>query len=583
MTGYTAGFAGLLSSGEGGTLAIAGKIPGARHYRHGQWPAVLKEIIAQDKAGRLARPLCLFGHSMGGEAVLEICAGLAQASIEVDYAGIIDLTLGPVTSAGGNIRLLEEFHAQYQHVRFKGFKGEHRMHELDQIMADNIGHSQAARLEFTQSGIIQSIATLTREARPVTKLPAELNRMVLDAGKAIDPAGETPDQTLFNQTFFNAIRPQFGTLSQSAVDGMKTILHAFDTYIAPKGYDDALLAFVLGNVFNETGGKMIPLRETNAATHEGAMAALAKWWASGKAQKAGVKSQYWLDGYYGRGLFQETHFGNYSKGAALWEKWFAFPLDFVGDPDLFLNPVVSALSAFIGSIEGKYTGKKFSEFCKDGECDFAEARRMINGDRNLVLRDVDGDGVLEKMGDEIGDVCQAFLDAINKARGAIDHSLDDNTDKVPVPADPAPPVITGDIIADLDDIRVMLQTHLTNLTPEGIDMVLGNALMRHWLPLETILPDKWVQADPDVQDENLKPEEEGNTMLKNTFNFKSKTALTGMFSVAAGFAMFILPEGNMLLELARSFFPEADPGTLITGGLAIIFARDAIAKNGNGK
>ena len=88
------------------------------------------------------------------------------------------------------------------------------------------------------------------------------------------------------------------------------IIHAFDTHIAPKGYDENLLAFVMGNVFNETGKRMVPVRETNAKTHEGAMAALDKCWASGKAKKAGVKNKYWIDGFYGRGLFQETHFAN---------------------------------------------------------------------------------------------------------------------------------------------------------------------------------------------------------------------------------------------------------------------------------
>ena len=138
MTGYTAGFSGLMSSGKGGTLEIAGKIPGATHHKHIDWPKVLKEIIAFDTKDILPRPLCLFGHSMGAEAILEICKGLRRVGIEVDYVGIIDLTLetffDPNTPAGGNIKLLQEFHSAYKHVIFKGFAGKHELYELDEIL-----------------------------------------------------------------------------------------------------------------------------------------------------------------------------------------------------------------------------------------------------------------------------------------------------------------------------------------------------------------------------------------------------------------------------------------------------------------
>ena len=580
MTGYIAGFSGLLSSGKNGTRDIANRIPGAAHYRHGEWPQVLNEIIALETKKTLPRPLCLFGHSMGAEAVLEISEGLGKAGIVVDYAGIIDLTLGPVTAAGSNIKLLQEFHAQYQHVRFNGFTGIHQRFELDDIMKDNIGHSEAARLAFTQNKIVEIIASLSK-GKPESRLPVELNSMMIEAGKSIDPAGETLQQTQFNRVFFNAIRPAFGSIPPAAVDGMKTIIHVFDKYIAPKGYDDYLLAFVLGNVFNETGRHMVPVRETHAKSHEGAMAALAKWWASGKAQKAGVKSQYWLDGYYGWGLFQETHLSNYQKGSVLWEKWFGFPLDFVENPDLFLNPVVSALSAFIGSIEGKYTGRKFSDFYRNGACDFAEARRLINGDRNLVLRDVDGDGRLESMGEETGHICEAFYQVIRLARAAIDVPV------LPKPVEPPDEIVTDPVsepVTGLVEARANLARYFPDLNAQNRELVLALAMVLGHPPDP---PDsrqvKYASNPPGKAGFSLSIQPKGNGMFTKTLNLKSKTTLTGLFSVLAGLAMSVLPEGHMLLELARSIYPAADPGTLITGGLAIVFAREAIAKNGAGQ
>jgi hypothetical protein len=272
--------------------------------------------------------------------------------------------------------------------------------------------------------------------------------MLEKAREALKPENETPKQTAFNKAFFDGVRPLWkGGLSQSAINGMKSIVYAFDTYVSPLDYPDELLAFVLGQAYNETGGRMVPVRETLASSDAAAIAKLNAWWASGKAQKAGVKSPYWTDGFFGRGLFQETHRGNYEKAGTLWEKWFQFPLDFVKNRDLFLDPVVSALSAFIGSIEGKYTGKKFADYFKaDGSYDFAEARRMVNGDRNLKYRDVDGDGTLEPMGDEIGQISQVFLKAIQSARKAADSV---SVPQVPDSAEP-PVTLPEPVVGDID-------------------------------------------------------------------------------------------------------------------------------------
>ena len=574
MPGYSAGFSGLFSSGVDGTLDIARRIGGSTHYSHRDWPRVLADIVELHNSGNLPRPLCLFGHSMGAEAVLEISAGLRKLGVEVDYNAIIDLTLGPTTKAGGNIKLLQEFHSQYARTKFdESFSGHHELYELDDIMGKNVGHSEAARLKFTQDKIVSTIAKITNGRKPVEELPAELTAMMAVADKFTNPARETAEQTRFNKAFFNAMRPQFGSITPKAIDGMKTIVHAFDEYIAPKGYGDELLAFVLGNVFNETGKRMWPVRETNASSHAGAMAALDKWWQSGKAAKAGVKSRYWKDGYYGRGLFQETHFGNYSKGSVLWQKWFGFKLDFAAKPDLFLHPLVSSLSAFIGVVEGKYTGRKLSDFTTNGQVDFAQARRMVNGDRNLRLRDVDGDGTIEPMGDEIGAVCETFLKAILSARESI---TDVDTPIVINPDEPPTNIFIGDVLGYLSE-----KYPDTKPSERMRASMLADALA---FAMRNPPPDKItheLSPNPPI-DADLSKTTKGNGMFTNALNFKSKTALTGMFSVLAGLAMFILPEGNMVLELARSIFPQADPGTLVTGGLAIIFARDAISKNGNG-
>ena len=588
MAGYCAIFAGLGSAFnpryKKGTKAIAARIIDAQHYAspsgYSHWQSVAQDIVKLHKAGKLPRPLSLIGHSNGVFAILKIAEYLAAFQIEIDYLASIDKTLKICPKAQGNIHLIHDFWAGLKKVELGDkFKGEHVLLNLDRI-ANGVGHVEAAALPFTQNKIVETV--LSFEENNMPQLPPELLEMESIAKRFLDPDTETTTQTMFNKEFFKTIRPLFKAISPSRIDGMKTIIHAFDEHIKPKGYGDELLAFGLGNIFGETGGSMWPLRETNAKSHNEAIARLDAWWASGKARRAGVKQPYWTKGYYGRGLLQETHFDNYSKAGILWEKWFSFPLDFIENPDLFLIPIVSSLSAFIGCIEGKYTGRKFAEFSADGKCNFAEARSIINGDSNLHFRDVDGDGITKTMGEETGRICDAFLQAIINGRKAVNGE----NEKIKALA---PSLKNGEIVGhtvalemgNIDIARQFLKEKFPALDSQHQDLVLVFAMLMKGAP-PGFQPLQSSTSPASERGFSLPLSKKGSHMFSKTFNFKSKTVLTGMFSILAGLAMFILPDGHMFLEMARSFFPNSDPGTLVTAGLAIIFAREAIAKNGNG-
>ena len=112
--------------------------------------------------------------------------------------------------------------------------------------------------------VIAKLAELTGETHktePDMSLPSELTDMLEKAREALKPENETPKQTAFNKAFFDGVRPLWkGGLSQSAINGMKSIVYAFDTYVSLLDYPDELLAFVLGQAYNETGGRMVPMR-----------------------------------------------------------------------------------------------------------------------------------------------------------------------------------------------------------------------------------------------------------------------------------------------------------------------------------
>lgn len=173
--------------------------------------------------------------------------------------------------------------------------------------------------------------------------------------------------------FFASVRARasgiFGTsLSAAQVKGTEALLDEAQK----RGVKTQELAYILGGVYHETGGKMVPVREGFASTDAGARAAVAKLYAKGR-----IKRNYALPvngvSYYGRGRIQNTHLENYQK---LQDRT-GHP--FVRNPDLLLDDKIDAEVTIIGHLEGIWTGKKLSDYIANGKADYYGARRIVNG------------------------------------------------------------------------------------------------------------------------------------------------------------------------------------------------------------
>ena len=77
--------------------------------------------------------------------------------------------------------------------------------------------------------------------------------------------------------------------------------------------------------------------------------------------------------YFGRGLSQLTWDYNYKKEGK------RLNLDLLNNPDLILDIPTAANSHIYCMANGSYTGKKLSDYINDQKCDFAGARRIVNG------------------------------------------------------------------------------------------------------------------------------------------------------------------------------------------------------------
>ncbi len=199
-------------------------------------------------------------------------------------------------------------------------------------------------------------------------------------------------------TFFAYARraPFGGRLTQGQIDGMNALFRCWDSHKIPAP-DKRHLAYILASVFHETGGRMVPVRETFASTDAGAIAALDKAYKAGRLGQ--VSKPYWRKGangkaYFGRGDIQLTHEENYK---VLGER---IDVDLVGNPSLALDLDISAEIAIVGMLEGLFTGKKLTDYFNLKKDDPVGARAVVNGRDKAKL---------------IAGYYQSFLDALEAA------------------------------------------------------------------------------------------------------------------------------------------------------------------------
>lgn len=152
--------------------------------------------------------------------------------------------------------------------------------------------------------------------------------------------------------FFEHIRPMFGRLSPSQVQGIEGKFDAFAQ--VGDGFRDTL-AYALGTSYHETGRRMVPVREGFASTDSNARAAVNAL-ARARGPKSAVARYAKPAGpyghvYYGRGDAQLTWLENYAACSA------DAGVDLVKDPDRMLDPVISARVLIMGLIKGRWNGQ----------------------------------------------------------------------------------------------------------------------------------------------------------------------------------------------------------------------------------
>ena len=163
---------------------------------------------------------------------------------------------------------------------------------------------------------------------------------------------------VMNRTvFFDHVRATLfqGSLQQSQVDGMNALLDYAETRTSPLDLRHA--AYILATAYHETARTMEPIAE----------------YGCGAGYEYGEPDPETGECYYGRGYVQLTWKDNYASQG---EKC---SMPFVEEPDLVMEPLHAAHILFEGMLDGDFTGVAVGDYINETECDYVNARRVVNG------------------------------------------------------------------------------------------------------------------------------------------------------------------------------------------------------------
>jgi len=166
------------------------------------------------------------------------------------------------------------------------------------------------------------------------------------------------------QKFFDSYRAKYGSLDQSQVNGLESLLTGIEQ--DPAVSDVRWAAYMLATVKHECANRYQPLEE----------------FGKGKGRKYGVPvkvvgsdGKTYNNVYYGRGYVQLTWDFNYKNlGVAL-----GMGDQLLCHPELALDPTDAYKIMSYGMRNGTFTGKKLANTISGNVCDYTNSRKIING------------------------------------------------------------------------------------------------------------------------------------------------------------------------------------------------------------
>lgn len=179
------------------------------------------------------------------------------------------------------------------------------------------------------------------------------------------------------RAFFDAARgPVFGgSLTQQQLEGTERLLKVwYQHYADDPRFRLEELAYNLATAYHETAHTMQPVMEKGPRRY------FDKYEPGTRLGRVLGNTEPG-DGYRFRGAgdVQNTGRRNARHASKRLNATFGIGIDLVAQPDLRLDPFVSAHSLFLGNHEGWWTGQKLTRFINAEVTDYVNARRVVNG------------------------------------------------------------------------------------------------------------------------------------------------------------------------------------------------------------
>jgi len=166
-----------------------------------------------------------------------------------------------------------------------------------------------------------------------------------------------------HKKFFDLYKAGYGSLTQSKVEGIESVLNAIEA--DSEVMDVRWAAYMMATIKHECADTWKPIEE----------------YGKGKGRPygspvtvTGSDGKKYTNTYYGRGYVQLTWKDNYSKMS----KALGMGDDLLINPHRALEPAIAYDIMSYGMRHGSFTGKKLADYIHDEICDYKNARRIIN-------------------------------------------------------------------------------------------------------------------------------------------------------------------------------------------------------------
>jgi len=136
----------------------------ARVYNHRAWESLAIDIVARSKEKKVSYPIIIMGHSLGGNASVQMATYLGKRGIPVSYVVAFDPTV--TTYAGPKVRKVVNYYLPNgKNIVRKGEGFSGRLSNVDVTSIAGITHTTVEKTRKLQNRSINTVMKLVKKRR----------------------------------------------------------------------------------------------------------------------------------------------------------------------------------------------------------------------------------------------------------------------------------------------------------------------------------------------------------------------------------------------------------------------------------